>query len=98
MTSTTRNLLRASGALALTVATPALAQEASTTPQAAATQPQTAAQKPKHHIVCEQQERIGSRLGGHKVCRDVSDAQNNQSDTRMQVERAQALIQAPRGN
>ena len=91
-------VLTIAAALAVTMTAPALAQEASTTPQAAATQPQTVAQKPKHHIVCEQQERIGSRLGGHKVCRDVSDAQNNQSDTRMQVERAQALIQAPRGN
>ena len=92
-------VLTIAAALAVTMTAPALAQQASTAPQAATTtQQQTAAKKTKPHIVCEQQERIGSRLGGHKVCRDVSDAQNNQSDTRMQVERAQALIQAPRGN
>lgn len=91
-------VLTIAAALAVATTAPALAQQTSTAPQATTTQQQTAAKKPKHHIVCERQERIGSRLGGHKVCRDVDEAQNNRADTRMQVERAQALIQAPHVN
>jgi hypothetical protein len=95
--------LTIAAALAAAMTAPAVAQTTmiqppTAAPQVAAAQQQPAAKPAKRRMICEEQERIGSRLGGHKVCRYADEAQNNRADTRMQVERAQAMIQAPHGN
>lgn len=46
-------------------------------------------------VVCQKQEKIGSRLGGEKLCLTVSEWQMRQSADRDAAEQLQASTQAP---
>lgn len=46
-------------------------------------------------VVCEKQEKIGTRLGGKKVCMTVAEWQARQAADRDQMERIQSGARAP---
>uniref|UniRef100_UPI0035CA7C19 hypothetical protein n=1 Tax=uncultured Sphingomonas sp. TaxID=158754 RepID=UPI0035CA7C19 len=72
--------------LAMFGATAALAQ----TPPPATSPVATKIAKPaKDKLVCEDEEQVGSRLGGHRVCKTAAQWADERQQNRMMLDRAQ---------
>jgi len=80
-------------AAAATPATPAVAAPSPTAPVAATAAvpaaPAVAKTAAKDKIICEEEEVIGSRLGGHRVCKTASAWAEERRAARDEVERSQ---------
>jgi len=80
----------ATPAVAAPAATPPVAPTAATSPAAAVpAAPVVAKTAAKEKIICEEEEVIGSRLGGHRVCKTASAWAEERRAARDEVERSQ---------
>lgn len=43
----------------------------------------------KEKLICEQQEQVGSRLGGHRVCKTAAQWADERQQARMAIDRSQ---------